>query len=406
MTSTPPHTTLLIEAEGYVVNLLAEHLSVYHRYHHLNHTLDVRKAAQTLAEKAGMSEGDWEMLELAALFHDTGFVKHYEHHEDSSIEIAEAFLKERNYPEDRIAQVKEAIEATKSGVIPGTTLGEYLCDADLSHLSRTDYQDISAGLKAEWEYFRDNSWTKREWKEGNIGFLKAHQYYTSAARELYNEGKKQNLKLLEESVARKKKEKKKKKNTSALQASRTAQMIFKTASRNHIDLATLADNKANILLSVNTLIITVVVPLSVRQMTSSEFYLVPALLVLVITSLISMIFATQATRPIKTMGSTSMEQVKTRKSNLFFFGNFYKMSFEDYDRGMDEVVSSEEALEASIRRDLFFLGKSLGVKYFQLRVCYTVFMIGIILTVVVFVISYSFFRDAVPGPFLERLFPG
>lgn len=180
-------------------------------------------------------------------------------------------------------------------------------------------------------------------------------------------------------------------------------MMFKTASRNHIDLSTLADNKANILLSVNALLITVVIPLSIRQLTINEFYLLPPLAILVVTSLVSMIFATQATRPIRMMGSTSAEQIKNRKSNLFFFGNFYKMDYPEFDQGMDFVINSEPALEDSMKRDLFFLGKSLGSKYNQLRLCYTVFLIGIILTVVAFFVSYVLLVDAEPWSFLQRL---
>jgi len=396
-------TSLITEAEAYVVRLLSENLTIHHRYHHLNHTLDVRGAALTLAALAQMPSDELEMLELAALFHDTGFVKTYEGHEEESARIAEVFLADRKYPGDRIEKIQKAILETKPNVSPETQLGAYLCDADLHHLSRPEYPEIAWGLRYEWEYFHDRKMSKWEWREENAAFIKGHQFYTEEARSLFDEGKAKNLQELIEKLTKKRSRKKKKKKKGGLQGSRTAQMMFKTASRNHIDLSTLADNKANILLSVNTLLITVVIPLSIRQLTINEFYLLPPLAILVVTSLISMIFATQATRPIRMMGSTSAEQIKNRKSNLFFFGNFYRMNYPDFDEGMDYVINSEPALEDSMKRDLFFLGKSLGSKYNQLRLCYSVFLVGIMLTVVAFFLSYILLVDAEPWPFLQRL---
>ena len=71
-----------------------------------------------------------------------------------------------------------------------------------------------------------------------------------------------------------------------------------------------------------------------------------------------------------------------------FFGNFFKMSYIEYQKGIQHIMDDESKLEDSIMRDLYFLGKSLGNKYQRLRICYTVFMGGIIFTVLVFGISY------------------
>ncbi len=401
MASSISTASIIIDAEAYVVQLLSEKLTVHHKYHHLNHTLDVRSAANTLAAMAGLSPEDQELLELAALFHDTGFVDTYEEHEAKSGAIAEQFLAERGYPQDKIQVIRSAIDATKPGVVPDFFLAELLCDADLSHLARPDYEEISNGLRYEWKFFRNSKMKKREWREENVKFLKAHSYYTQVAQGVYGTGKAENLASLQAKT--KKKKKKKGSGSNGITGSRTAQMMFKTASRNHIDLAALADNKANIMLSVSTLIVTVVVPWSIRQMTSGDFYLVPPVLALVITSMVSMVFATLATRPIKMRGNTSKEEIKSGKSNLFFFGNFYNMEFSRFDEGIEEVINDDEALESSIKRDLYYLGKSLGKKYSQLRICYTVFMFGIIGTVLLFAFSYIMLKGVNPPPFLDHL---
>jgi Family of unknown function (DUF5706) len=172
--------------------------------------------------------------------------------------------------------------------------------------------------------------------------------------------------------------------------SKSAQTMFKTALRNHIDLSAIADNKANIMLSVNALIITFALPLLGKEIASNRVLLFPTILLLSV-CVVSMIFATMATRPIPMKGYSSMESILAKKSNLFFFGNYYRMSFEEYEQGMNATVADDTILDTTIMRDLFFLGRTLGFKYAHLRKCYTIFMYGIIVTVIAFVVVFSFF---------------
>ena len=76
--------------------------------------------------------------------------------------------------------------------------------------------------------------------------------------------------------------------------------------------------------------------------------------------------------------------IDDKKSNLFFFGNYYKMTFEEYEEGLSKVVANNEILDNSIMRDLFYLGKTLGKKFDYLRLCYNFFMFGIILAALSF----------------------
>ena len=62
------------------------------------------------------------------------------------------------------------------------------------------------------------------------------------------------------------------------------------------------------------------------------------------------------------------------------------MTFEEYEEGMRKVVESNEILDNSITRDLYFLGKALGKKFDYLRLCYDIFMFGIILAAVSYVV--------------------
>ncbi|RME94952.1 MAG: HD domain-containing protein, partial [Bacteroidetes bacterium] len=351
MTATP---TIVNKAEKFVRPLLKEGLTADHFYHNLPHTLSVVDATRLLIARHELKAEDAEALELAAWFHDTGFTQTYEGHEIVSAEIAQQFLQSENYDEDRLATVQRLILATQAGCEPKDLLEKIICDADLSNLGRADYLALLSGLRHEWEVFRQESYSDEKWYRLNYKFVKSHKYYTQVAEELYGPQYQQNLSTLKK-LRKKKKKKGRKKDTrtgDTIATNRSAQMMFKTALRNHMDLSNLADNKANIMLSVNALIVTIAVPMAAGYVKNSPHLAAPVI-VLLLTCLCSMIFATLATRPIQMTGITSPEDIKQGKSNLFFFGNFYRMSLEAYDEGMDEIISKDQNLDSAIKRDLY-----------------------------------------------------
>lgn len=163
-------------------------------------------------------------------------------------------------------------------------------------------------------------------------------------------------------------------------------MMLKVALRNHVELSSLADAKANTMLSINAIILTVALPLMIPNLQSNPKLAIP-LLVLLITTVISLAIATLVTRPSKMKGVTSAEAIKAGRGDLFFFGNFFNMPYDTYLDGMKYTIANAGQLEDSVIRDLFLSGATLGKKYRLLRICYTVFMVGIILTAIGLVIS-------------------
>jgi predicted metal-dependent HD superfamily phosphohydrolase len=390
---------IVTQAEKYVRELLTAELTKDHRYHNLTHTLMVREKCIELSDKLSLNEEEREILQLAALFHDTGFTKVYTGHEEVSKEIAEAFLEEYKYPQEKLDKILACIGATKVGVEAEDQLEEVIQDADLNNLGSGRYGEVLAGLRHEWKVFLGREYTDEEWHKMNYQFIKNHEYHTEVAKEDFEEPLQENLKSMKKMVKKDKKKKDKKKGAgqaeNGIGTNKGAQMMFKTALRNHLDLTNLADNKANIMLSVNALIITVAMPLAASFAQGMVNLLFP-IASLLLFCLISMIFATMATRPIKMHGMTQPNLISEKKSNLFFFGNFYNMNYNDYEDGMRQVIKSEDLLETSIMRDLYFLGKTLGKKYSLLRLCYTIFMIGITVSVIIFVIVYADFIASNP----------
>jgi len=137
-------------------------------------------------------------------------------------------------------------------------------------------------------------------------------------------------------------------------------------------------------------------------MLSSKFdthpYLAAPTLVLIATCLSTMIFAILATRPNVTSGTFTRDDIHQRKVNLLFFGNFHKSSLEDFDWAMREMMDDSDYLYGSMIKDLYFLGKVLGVKYHYLRIAYNVFMWGLIVSVAAFAIAWLTAPAPIPVP--------
>lgn len=371
---------LIIATEQFVTNLLTTKLDSKISYHNLNHTLSVRNAALQIASVSGVNAEEQEIIELACLLHDVGITEVYQNHEAASARIGGIFLRAKGFPEDKVKLVEACIEVTNPSARPEGLLQEIVRDADYGHLGSDNYSDQLENLRQEWKAVLGRWDEDKDWYQLNLDFVKNHEYYTPAAKMMFVAMKELNRKKLKKWA----KEGRKLANDSparrvSIVENRSSQMMFKTALRNHMDLSSLADNKANIMISINSGIIALAMSVLVQNNNHSE-YLVPIIMILA-TCLPSMIFAALATVPMKMKGHTDMSNIKSGRSNLFFFGNFYNMNYEDYKLGIQEVTSKEENLEDSIMRDLFFLGKSLGRKYRQLRICYIIFTIGIVISV-------------------------
>ena len=167
--------------------------------------------------------------------------------------------------------------------------------------------------------------------------------------------------------------------------------MFRVTLKNHITLSNIADTKANILLSVNAIIVSLVLSNLVSKLDNpSNDYLIWPTTIFVIFTVLSIILSIMATRPNVTSGKFTKEDVANKKVNLLFFGNFHKMSLKDFEWAMGEMMQDREYLYSSMKKDLYFLGLVLDKKYKILRLTYSVFMIGIIVSVIAFALAFKY----------------
>lgn len=393
--------TLLIEAEKYVSKLLNDKLDTHFMYHNLSHTQRVVSATKEIIEGEKIEGDDANALLFAAWFHDTGYTVSKQDHEEHSTKVARAFLEEKKIEDAFIDQVSHLIMATKMDVKPLNHLEFVIRDADSSHFKDKDYSAVSELLRQEWELSWDKTYTDIKWTEENISFFtKHHRYYTNYTLENWQAGKDKNLASLFKNLNKQKKDKKKTekkaeelelKRDKARLPERGIETMFRVTLRNHITLSDIADTKANILLSVNAIIISVALSNLLPKLDnpSNGHLIIPTLIFLLFT-VASMVLSVLATRPNVTRGKFTKDDVEQKKVNLLFFGNFHKMSLSEFEWAMGEMMKDKEYLYGSMTKDLYFLGLVLNRKYGLLRTTYTVFIIGIVISVLAFAISFYF----------------
>lgn len=182
----------------------------------------------------------------------------------------------------------------------------------------------------------------------------------------------------------KKKKKKKKKDLEGLGTSRGIETMFRTSYRTHMDLSALADRKANIMISINGLIISIILAAISPKIDANPWLLAPTA-VLLIACMISIVYAVIAARPRVSSAVITLDDVRDRKANILFFGHFVTLSQEDYIRGMTELLQNTDQLYHSMIRDIYGLGLVLRRKFELLRVSYTVFMFGLVFGILMFI---------------------
>ena len=374
---------IIKQAEDFVSHLFETKLSTINFYHNIDHTKRVVERITQLADWEGCSVDEQTTLQLVAWFHDTGFVEKDEGHEEVSARIAADFLKSHKVSNDEIELIKNLILVSRKDSIPNTKLEKITKDADCSHVASDYYFDVSDLLRQEFSLKRNTTFTDLEWLEGNKSFFEMQQFYTNSAKLKWQPFKELNERELEAKIN------KIKSKLNSKKRGRGVETMFRVTLKNHIELSAIADTKANILLSVNAIIISVALSNLVPKLDSaSNSFLVWPTLILMVFSVASVVLSVLSTRPNISSVTVTKDMIKNKQTNILFFGNFHKMGLKDFEWGIDYLIDNEDVLYNSLTKDLYYLGLVLERKYRLLRITYTVFMFGIVISALAFISSY------------------
>jgi len=382
---------ILDKAKNYVESLFKDKLSSVYFYHNFIHTSFAVQKAEEIIKHSAISEKEREKIVLALWFHDVGFTDcNAEGHEERGAVIMQEFLKNENYPEDYIQEVTALILSTQKYHQPENLKEMIMKDADFSHFSSPFYNDTAEALRKEWELTGGPCFSTEDWNVMNLDFLKnKHTYFTDYAKVSWEPLKQKNIKKIEKKLEKEEGKKKEKPEKKEEKSDRSVDTLFRVTLNNHTRLSDIADSKANILLSVNAIIISVCLSVLVPKLdTPKNTHLIIPTFLLLISSVLTIIFAILSTKPNVTKTRFTPQDVSDRKVNLLFFGNFEQMLFDDFQTSMRDLIKDREYIYDMMVKDLYFLGKVLDRKYKLLSTTYKIFMAGIIISVLSF--AYAF----------------
>ncbi len=391
---------IIKSAEEYVFNLFKEKLPPDHVYHNYKHTFQTVKACREIANTYSLTSRELEVLLLAAIFHDTGYIETYEGHEEVSVRFFNDFIK-GDYPLEDIKRVEELILSTKPGTVPDGTLQEILHDADYINIGKKKFVQRAELLRIEWERLLNKTYSDLEWAEIQLNFLVSTSFVTEEAIVKFDDQREINIRLQREKIERLRIEQEKlnvklEKNNPAkpLKEGRGVETLYRSVYEYHINLSSIADNKANIMISINTIIISLVITMFGSGYTFSgqnEFgslrFVLP-IAVLLITSLLAVVFAILSSRPNVT--TKERYELSKKDSSILFFGNFAQLQLREFVDRIKELKNEKEELYDSMSVDIYHLGAVLVKKYKLLTWSYNIFMGGLVICAVSFVIIMMF----------------
>ena len=393
------YPALLEKVAAYVRDYLQQHDSPVLLYHNLQHTETVVAAAIQIAGHYQMNERDYFIAISAAWFHDLGYSENAANHEAAGAARAGAFLEKAGLDETTISAVKQCIMATKMPQSAQTLPEQIVCDADLFNLGTDEFLERGKRLRKEYEILHNTAISKEEWRKKTVRLLEKHRYYTDYCKNLLEQKKNENLeklrrKLMETAApseiepsgaaaAQTENEAQKDKKKKYEGPERTIETMFRITSTNSQRLSDQADTKANILITVNSITLSVLLTLFFQKEIDYSGMSIPLGMLLMV-NLSTIVFAILATRPKVPDGIYNRQDLEAHKVNLLFFGNFYRMKFQEYSEGMFQIMEDKKYLHTTLLRDIYHQGVVLGRKYRLLKIAYTVFMYGLILSVLSF----------------------
>jgi HD superfamily phosphodiesterase len=397
---------IIQEVKAHVNALFWQHSNLQLPYHNLLHTERVVKHAEKMCGYYNLENADRFIVITAAWFHDTGYLLgEASEHEKNGVEAASVFLRSKNADEESIEKVKRCILATKMPQSPQTLLEEIVCDADVFDLGTDQFKINDANMHKEKELLTEEYVTKQEWRKQTIRFLEAHHYHTSYAKEKAGPVKQDHLEKLKTKFLEKGGayapfenspsnaplyEEEKETHAKIKEPTRGIETMFRLTSANHLKLSDMADSKANIMISVNSIIVSVLLSVLLRKLEEFPNLVIPTIIFLTV-CVLAIVFAVLATRPKISSGTFMKEDIHQKRTNLLFFGNFHKMTVEEYEWGMKEMMKDKDYLYGSLIKDIYYLGVVLGKKYKLLRISYSIFMFGFVISVLAFAIAIFFF---------------
>jgi hypothetical protein len=401
-----------------------EQITNYHEklvYHDISFAYRLVDYVQSIGSNVDVSEDTITLAKIGAWIvagsfghHEISFNEQGEpesNFSDQSILVGNEFFNKFNVDEDIRETLRIAFSEMSFPNIPTTKVGMIIADsisADLvlgngiKHLRKLYQELLLHDIKLSKKKWTDMAIKLSSQLKFNLPFCQEELQPRLDEMILKLEKEKKSIlrttdlairKELDISEAELKQLKKNLKNSKG-RDDRGIQTVFRTTSKNHYTLNEMIDRKANIMITVNAIILSLVIGGVIGQ-TDIHGHVhctlndIPILL-LTISAVGSIAFAILSIRPSSTHGKFTEDEIRNKGGNLLYFGNFHEMYLRDYEWAFFQMMNDQDFLYSSLIKDIYFQGKELNKKYKFIRIALTIFLIGIACSVLAFLLVLIF----------------
>lgn len=394
-----PSTALLQEAQRFVLNLHNHYPDARRVFHNYLWNVTLVEEAHHICEASDLKEKDTENCLLAAWFLPVGFLLNYQNPTKESLALGQEFLNSHEVDDARQELILQSIQYVLNQEKVETEEAKILSDAYQISILLHHFEERNPLLHLERELILGETRSPLEWSKLQLQNLLNLKLHTHHARVSYEVTIAQLIRQLKELIEKlsKKRPIDDEENEGMLRKFqdlerklpiRATQTFFRANFRNHINLSAIADNKATIMININTALITVLIAfLSYRNIATTNPQILLPVIIFLVTGLASLVFAILAARPRVTMKNENVTDREEIKKNVIFFGNFVTLDIDQFEEAMDAMLRDGELLYGNMTRDLYYLGKVLDKKYRFLSISYNIFMVGFIITVGIFLFT-------------------
>ncbi|THH41100.1 Pycsar system effector family protein [Neolewinella litorea] len=382
--------TFFSQAREYVRSRFNEALDPIFLFHNFAYSEEIADKAEELAKEAELDEQSTERLKLAGLFYPLGYIGGPKDFTRRSAEELTTFATQQGYDAGDAANWITAVPEANA---QSDEMVRLLHDAVWNWLGRKRYERRSELLQLEREALDSKKGSPVPFGQEMQKFLLNFNYLTDEGKREFDVRRRKNVSKQQSNNY--KIQQKEVKAKTGKNFGRGIDTMYRTAFRNHINLSRIADDKANMMISINTIILSILIAVSGAGLSffeelvfNSPEFLAP-IIILLMSSLTAVIFAVFSARPKVTEYRIKKRKLlQSKEASLLYFGNFLKIEKSDFIKYMSRMKMDQDSLYDDLARDLYDLGQVLHRKYLLLTISYNTFIGGLALAVLSFLTVY------------------
>lgn len=383
------------DIETYLKKFYRDKMPNAYKFHDFTYLQSVLKQVKKMAKELKLEAPDTDILFAANWFRYAGMATQYENYEVQSAELAAAFLKTQAWEQSDIDRVKKIILNSTAENKPTETLEEITQDAGSAYLGKSKFFDQISYLKIELENIRGKKISDNEWNNIIYNKLGNSHFYTAYANNKYQDKIAAHLSTQQKNLKKSNRDEIRRKT--GKEFGRGIDTLYRSTYRNHINLSSIADGKANMMISINTIILSAIITLIGTSITLTgkvafdHFRFFLPILILLVAVLGSAVFAILSANPQVTSSDVEKKDIVQRTKSVLFFGNFIHMGQKEFIENLGFLKNNEKLLYDNMAVDIYELGQVLSTKYKMIKISYNIFMAGLILCVAafLFILCYS-----------------